>query len=229
MSNLQYEILNCLRDVRQIVKFSLEYAIFRYDFFVTPYKNDYLKCGNLYIVTNFPNETALIGQNIDLDAIKLPLQRIKVRALVKCGDEYVFIKRTRPGKRHHYTVFPGGRVKNSDRPDAKDKFDSKHLPEILKTALVRELKEELACQRIKIVQTLSISKVKEHDQEVLFYVEVGSYAWEERTGKEFSNPNKGTYDLVVLTAKDINIEQIGKKGLRLKPKPWKKLLVELFK
>ena len=180
-------------------------------------------------MTKFPNEIPLAGQNVDISTIKLPLQRIKVRALVKCGDEFLFIRRTRPGKLKHYTVFPGGRVKNSDRPDVKDKFDAKHLPLILKTALVRELQEELACQRIKILQTLSISKVKEHDQEVLFYVEVGSYSWEERTGKEFNNPNKGTYDIVVLKANDLNMDKIGKKGLRLKPKPWKKLLVELFK
>ena len=179
-------------------------------------------------MTNFPNETPLLGENVDIGTIKIPLTRIKVRALVKCGDDFLFIGRTRPGKRQHYAVFPGGRVKNSDRPDAKDKFDSKHMPEILKTALVRELTEELACQRIKIIQTLSISKIKEHDQEVLFYVEIGSYNWEEKTGKEFTNPNKGTYELVTLKDINMNEENLGKKNLRLKPKPWLKLLIRLF-
>lgn len=179
-------------------------------------------------MTNFPNEMALLGHSVDIDTIKVPLTRIKVRALIKCGEEYLFIKRTRPGKRHHYTVFPGGRVKNSDRPDTHDKYDSKYLSEILEKALVRELQEELACQRIRIVKTLSISKVKIHDQEILFYVEVGSYSWEERTGKEFTNPNKGTYDIIKLTKENFDMETLGKKGLRLKPKPWLKLLTQLF-
>ena len=103
------------------------------------------------------------------------------------------------------------------------------MPKILETALVRELKEELACHRIEIKQILSISKVKEHDQEVLFYVEVGSYDWNEKTGKEFLNPNKGTYELAILKQNEFTLEKIGKKGLRFKPKLWRKLLIELFK
>ncbi|MBP9116377.1 MAG: hypothetical protein KBF89_08580 [Acidimicrobiia bacterium] len=174
------------------------------------------------------NNEILQEYNRDLLTVKVPISRIKVRALIKCEDQYLFIKRTRPGKIRHYMAFPGGRVKNSDRPVIKDKFDRKHLPEILQRALLRELKEELACQLIKIGPILSISKVKEHDQEILFYVEVGSYSWEERTGKEFFNPNKGTYELVTLKTEDITEENIGKKGLRLKPKIWLKLLIKLF-
>ena len=143
------------------------------------------------------NNEILQEYNRDLLTVKVPISRIKVRALIKCEDQYLFIKRTRPGKIRHYMAFPGGRVKNSDRPVIKDKFDRKHLPE-------------------------------EHDQEILFYVEVGSYSWEERTGKEFFNPNKGTYELVTLKTEDITEENIGKKGLRLKPKIWLKLLIKLF-
>ena len=75
---------------------------------------------------------------------------------------------------------------------------------------------------------MSISKVKEHDQEVLYYVEVGSYDWDKKTGKEFSNPNKGTYELLKLKSSEINSERLGKKDLRFKPKAWEKLLVEIF-
>jgi 8-oxo-dGTP pyrophosphatase MutT (NUDIX family) len=169
------------------------------------------------------------SQNRDLSSIKVPLTRIKVRAIVKCGDDYLFIKRTRPGKAKHYTVFAGGRAKKTDRLDKEDKFDRHDLKEVLEKALLRELKEELACQLIKIGEILSISKVKVHDQEVLYYVEVGSYDWGSRTGKEFFNPNKGTYELIVLKSDQITEEKLGKKDLRFKPKPWKKLLIDLFK
>jgi 8-oxo-dGTP pyrophosphatase MutT (NUDIX family) len=167
-------------------------------------------------------------QNTDLDNIKVPLTRVKVRALIKCGDEYLFIKRTRPGKNKHYLVFPGGRVKKSDRLEKEDKFDRRDLKEVLEKALIRELQEELACHLIKIHKMLAISKVKVHDQEVLYYVEVGSYDWASRTGKEFFNPNKGTYELIKLSAQDINEELLGKKGLCLKPKKWLKLLLDLI-
>ena len=116
----------------------------------------------------------------------------------------------------------------SDRIDAKDKFDRIHLKEILERALLRELQEELACQLVKICEILSIAKVKIHDQEVLYYVEVGSFDWSEKTGKEFTNPNKGTYELVRLKDINMNEENLGKKNLRLKPKPWLKLIIQLF-
>jgi ADP-ribose pyrophosphatase YjhB (NUDIX family) len=167
-------------------------------------------------------------QNRDISSIKIPFKRIKVRALVKCGSDYLFIRRTRPGKRFHYTTFSGGRVKNRDVPESDDRFDRQYLPIILEKALVRELQEELACQLIKVVDIMSISKVKEHDQEVLYYVEVGSYDWDKKTGKEFSNPNKGTYELLKLKSSEINSERLGKKDLRFKPKAWEKLLVEIF-
>ena len=177
---------------------------------------------------NIRKAEILEEQNRDLSNIKVPLTRIKVRALVKCGDEYLLIRRTRPGKNKHYTVFPGGRVKMSDRIDAKDKFDRIHLKEILERALLRELQEELACQLVKICEILSIAKVKIHDQEALYYVEVGSYNWSAKTGKEFTNPNKGTYELVRLKDINMNEENLGKKNLRLKPKPWLKLIIQLF-
>ncbi len=170
----------------------------------------------------------LRSQNRDLNTIDVPITRIKVRALVKCGDEYIFIGRTRPGKRQHYTVFPGGRVKKTDRPPTADKFGSEYLDETIRRALVRELQEELACQLIKIGQLLSISKVKEHDQEVLYFVEAASFNWAEKTGKEFQNPNKGTFELIRLKKIELTKEKLGKKGLRLKPKNWLKLLVTIF-
>lgn len=160
--------------------------------------------------------------NIDLDDIHVPLGRIKVRALVKHGDEYLFIRRTRPGKRKPYLVFPGGRVKKSDRfENEKD-----NLSCTLRNALVRELEEELAARDIIVGEVLMISKIKEHDQEVLFSVEVGSYDWDKKTGHEFTDVNKGTYDLVKLTA--FTKEILGKNGYRLKPKPMRKLIVTLY-
>ena len=150
----------------------------------------------------------------------LPLSRIKVRGLVKCGDEYIFIQRTKFGKSKKYLVFPGGRVKKSDRIEG----DKDNLGRTLKSALTRELEEELAAHEIVIGEVMAVSKPLKHDREVLFSVEVGSINWESRTGKEFSDPNKGTYDLVRL--KELTKDVLNKKGYNLKPKQWRKIIRE---
>ena len=148
----------------------------------------------------------------------LPLPRIKVRALVKCGDDFVFIQRQKFGKKKKYLVFPGGRVKKSDRMEG----DKHNLGRTLKSALQRELEEELAAREIFIGECLGISKPIKHDREVLYSVEIGSMNWAARTGKEFSNPSKGTYELVKV--QELSKEVLGKKGYHLKPKEWRKLL-----
>lgn len=151
----------------------------------------------------------------------LPLARIKVRALVKCGDEYLFIQRCRHGHKKKFLVFPGGRLKKSDRI----KGDKANVGATLISALKRELEEELAAREIVVGECLGLSKPYLHDREVLFRVEVGAYDWDARTGKEFSNPNKGSYELVTL--KELTKEKLGKKALHLKPKEWRKLLYTL--
>ena len=159
---------------------------------------------------------------MDLDEIKdVPLTRIKVRALVKCGNQYAFIQRKKYGKTKSYLVFPGGRVKKSDRiKGSKD-----NLEITLKSALVRELEEELAAKDIVIGELLAFSKTRKHYKEVLFTVEVSSIDWENRTGHEFSNPNKGDFALVQI--EDFSKELLGKKGYHLKPREWRKLLYRL--
>ncbi len=151
----------------------------------------------------------------------LALGRIKVRALVKCGDDYIFIQRCKFGKTKKFLTFPGGRVKKSD----KTRAGSEDILHILKMALVRELEEELAAQDIHIGPCLGISKLRDYDREVLFRVDVGSYDWDARTGKEFSNPDKGTYDLILVQS--LTKDVLGKKALHLKPKEWRKLLYTL--
>lgn len=151
----------------------------------------------------------------------LPLNRIKVRALVKCGDEYLFIQRCRHGHKKKFLVFPGGRLKKSDRIE-----DDKHnVSATLISALKRELYEELAAREIVVGECLGMSNPYLHDREVLFRVEVGAYDWDARTGKEFTNPNKGSYELVTL--KELTKDKLGKKSLHLKPKEWRKLLYSL--
>lgn len=151
----------------------------------------------------------------------LPLNRIKVRALVKCGDEYLFIQRCRPGDKKKYLVFPGGRLKKSDRKQG----DKHNLSETLISALIRELEEELAAQEIVVGECLGLSKPYLQEREVLFRVEIGAYDWDARTGKEFTNPNKGSYELVALN--ELKKDKLGKKSLHLKPKEWRKLLYSL--
>jgi 8-oxo-dGTP pyrophosphatase MutT (NUDIX family) len=158
--------------------------------------------------------------NID-DLTDFPLARIKVRGLVRCGDEYLFIQRCHHGQTKKFLVFPGGRLKKSDRI----KGDKRNLGATLKSALVRELQEELAAREIVVGDFLSVSKLRKHDREVLFHVDVASFDWNKRTGKEFDNPNKGTYELVTL--KTLDKASLGKKGLHLKPKEWRKLLYRL--
>lgn len=151
----------------------------------------------------------------------LPIARIKVRALVKCREEYLFIQRCRKGKTKKYLVFPGGRLKKSDR--AED--DKKNILKTLKSALVRELEEELGAKGILIGDMLSISKPIEHDREVLFFADIDSYDWDAKTGKEFTNPSKGTYELIKVS--ELSKLVLGKKGYHLKPKQWRKLLYSL--
>ncbi|HMS24075.1 MAG TPA: hypothetical protein PKB15_00050 [Acidimicrobiia bacterium] len=155
------------------------------------------------------------------DLHKLPLARIKVRGLVKCGDEYIFIQRCRYGRHKKYLVFPGGRVKKSDRP----RNDKTNLLTTFKTALERELYEELAATGVEIGELLGISKHYKHDREVLFHVDISSFDWKARTGKEFSNPNKGTFEIVKV--KSLTKETLGKKGYHLKPKEWRKMMYTL--
>lgn len=152
----------------------------------------------------------------------LKVKRIKVRGLVQCGDEFIFIKRTRPGRRKPYLVFPGGRLKKSDRV----KGDKKNIGRTLKEALVRELQEELDAREIVVGELLGVSKLRGGEREVLFHVHVASINWDNRSGKEFSNPEKGTFELVKL--KNLDEESLGKKGLRLKPKEWRKLVCSLY-
>ncbi|HQZ14939.1 MAG TPA: NUDIX domain-containing protein [Acidimicrobiia bacterium] len=159
---------------------------------------------------------------MDFDELEtIPIARIKVRALVKCDDSYLFIQRQKYGKKKKFLTFPGGRIKKSDR----DENDKNNLGSTLRNALERELIEELGAREIVIGEMMSSINKHEHDAEVLFRVEVGSYNWESRTGKEFTNPNKGTYELIVL--KDLSEALLGKSALRLKPKKWRKLICAL--
>lgn len=152
---------------------------------------------------------------------KYTLSRIKVRALVKCGDDYVFIQRRKYGKSTTFLCFPGGRVKKSDR--AKD--DKRNLIRTLKQTLIRELEEELAAKNIRIGECLGITKPRNYDIEVLYRVEIGSFDWESRTGKEFLNPDKGTYECVLV--QELTKKVLGKRGYHLKPKEWRKLMYSL--
>ncbi len=148
-----------------------------------------------------------------------PIKSIAVRGFVHCGNKYIFIKRTRPEKKKHYTVFPGGRLRKSDRI----KGDKKNIGKTLKEALRRELQEELAAREIVVGDLLDVRKSKRGSIEVLYHVDVASIDWENKTGKEFSQEHKGTYELVEVESLDKKL--LGSKGYRLKPRKWKKLIL----
>ena len=156
------------------------------------------------------------------DLRDVPFARIKVRALVRCDDKYIFIQRQKYGKRRKFLVFPGGRLKKSDR--LYD--DKKNISQTLENGLRRELEEELCAKDVVIEKLIAVGNKHEHDIEVLYLVSISSFDWENRTGKEFSNPHKGTYKLVSILT--LNKETLGKNGFNLKPKKWRKLICSLM-
>lgn len=151
----------------------------------------------------------------------LPFSRFKVRGLVRCGDEYLFLKRSYVTSSKYFLVCPGGRVENSDRVVLNGRKD---LEGSLRKALEREIFEDLGAQGIEIGEILSVSRPHNHFREVLFAVTIDSYNWDERTGPEFSNLNRGSFELVRLSY--ISKYSLGRAGYRFLPKEWRKVIRE---
>ena len=105
----------------------------------------------------------------------------RVRAvLVTPGGCMLAIRRDRPG-RATYWVLPGGRVGPADQS--------------LEAALGREIREEVAGE-VDIISLLHVLDSGAAEKRQYFYLgRIASWDLAARTGPEFSEPDRGTYQL----------------------------------
>lgn len=120
----------------------------------------------------------------------------RVRAvLVTADDTMLVIRRTKPGI-PEYWVLPGGGVEAGD--------------ESREAALHREIREEIA-GKADIVRLLHT--MESHEERQLFYLaRIATWAFEDRTGPEFSAEGRGEYAL-----EEIPLTAEGLDGIDLKP------------
>ena len=121
-------------------------------------------------------------------------QRERVRAVLFDGNEIVLFRRQRPGV-PVYWAFPGGGV---ERDDAD-----------LAAALRRELDEELyarVSEPVPLVAAATEDLLGRPEIQHLYACRVLSMDFEQRHGAEFTNPAKGTYEVVRVpfTAEDLS-------------------------
>jgi ADP-ribose pyrophosphatase YjhB (NUDIX family) len=107
----------------------------------------------------------------------------RVRAiLITPSGRMLAIRRDRPG-RETYWVLPGGHVDPGD-PDRE-------------AALSREVREEIAGET-QISGLLYV--LEETGQRQYFYLaRISSWSWADRTGPEFTEPGRGSYQLEEIT------------------------------
>jgi 8-oxo-dGTP pyrophosphatase MutT (NUDIX family) len=106
-----------------------------------------------------------------------------VRAVLLDGDEIVVFRRTRPGV-PVYWAFPGGGVEKED-PD-------------LESALLRELDEELSARVGELVPLITLANLNPQGKpelQHLYACRLISMDFDSRHGPEFSNPDKGGYEV----------------------------------
>ena len=111
-------------------------------------------------------------------------QRERVRAVLFDGDEIVLFRRRRPGV-PEYWAFPGGGVEKEDAD--------------LAAALRRELDEELYARvtdPVPLVAAPTEDLQGRPEIQHLYACRLLSMDFEQRHGAEFSNPAKGTYEVV---------------------------------
>lgn len=118
----------------------------------------------------------------------------RVRAvLVTSGGCLLAIRRDRPG-RATYWVLPGGRVDPGD--------------ESLEAALSREISEEIAGEA-DITSLLQVLESGTGDERQYFYLgRITSWDFAARTGPEFSEPGRGTYQLEQIPLTDAGLGAI---------------------
>ncbi len=103
----------------------------------------------------------------------------RVRAIVlTLANTFLIIKRTRPGAAP-YWVLPGGHADDTDNS--------------LEDALRRELREEFGGDAtiLRLVQVLD----RETERQYFYLATMDNWSFADRTGPEFSEPGRGSYEL----------------------------------
>ncbi|MBV6699366.1 NUDIX domain-containing protein [Kitasatospora aureofaciens] len=106
------------------------------------------------------------------------IQRVRA-ILVTPNDGLLLIKRVRPG-RDPYWVFPGGHVESDDSS--------------LEAALDREIHEEIA-GKAKILSLVHVLEDDEQQQQMFYLCEIAHWSFDDRTGDEFTEADRGEYAL----------------------------------
>jgi len=133
----------------------------------------------------------------------------RVRAvLITPANEMLVIRRERPDTAV-YRVLPGGHVEPADTS--------------LETALLREIREELA-GAATIHSLLRVLDEPGGDRQYIYLARIGTWSFTERTGPEFTQPGNGTYtlDAVPFTAEQLAV-------LNLKPDRIAQFLVDALR
>lgn len=116
----------------------------------------------------------------------------RVRAIVLTpASTMLVIKRTRPGAAP-YWVLPGGHIDETD--------DS------LEGALRRELREELGGDAI-ILRLVDVIH-GEGERQYFYLASMDNWSFADRTGPEFSEPGRGTYELEEIPSNADDVEAI---------------------
>jgi ADP-ribose pyrophosphatase YjhB (NUDIX family) len=118
----------------------------------------------------------------------------RVRAvLVTPDDRMLAIRRDRPGQATYWAL-PGGHVDAGDRTR--------------ETALSREISEEIAGEA-EITSLLYVLDSESGDERQYFYLgRIASWSFESRTGPEFTETGRGTYELDQIPLTDAGLGAI---------------------
>lgn len=109
----------------------------------------------------------------------------RVRAIVLTpANTILVIKRTRPGEAP-YCVLPGGHLDETDNS--------------LEDALRRELREELAGDAtiLRLVDVI----YRETERQYFYLATMDTWSFADRTGPEFSEPGRGSYELEEISSR----------------------------
>src|SRR6266496_2366722 len=101
------------------------------------------------------------------------------------------IKRTRPGAAP-YWVLPGGHIDETDKS--------------LEDALRRELREELGGD-VTILRLVDVIH-RETERQYFYLATMDRWSFADRTGPEFSEPGRGTYELEEIPSHADDVEAI---------------------
>jgi ADP-ribose pyrophosphatase YjhB (NUDIX family) len=132
----------------------------------------------------------------------------RVRAVLITPDgSMLAIRRDKPG-RGPYWVLPGGHVEPRDQDR--------------EAALGREIGEEIAGVP-DIISLLYIMDSEQKNERQFFYLaRISSWSFADRTGPEFSEPGRGTYQL-----EQIPLTTSALQAIDLKPEPVAELLTDV--